>query len=119
MKTGRHYRLTMSETVVNLSAEEKKVESVDETVRASVSLRQPIVWLRIDGDFTLHRDVATCWYSLDGAEWQRLGPDYQMRFDWQRLFMGTRYAIFCYATKRKGGYMDVDSFDFRCEKANP
>ena len=119
MKTGRHYRLTMSETVVNLSAEEKKVESVDETVRASVSLRQPIVWLRIDGDFTLHRDVATCWYSLDGAEWQRIGPDYQMRFDWQRLFMGTRYAIFCYATKRKGGYMDVDSFDFRCEKANP
>jgi hypothetical protein len=36
-----------------------------------------------------------------------------MRFDWRRLFMGTRYAIFCYATKRKGGYLDVDEFKYK------
>jgi hypothetical protein len=33
-----------------------------------------------------------------------------MRFDYQRFFMGTRYAIFCYTTRRKGGYVDVNGF---------
>ena len=111
-KSGKRYSLTMSEQVVSLSNDVKKVERVDETVRESATFSQPVVWLRIDADFNLHRDIATCWYSLDGKEWTRLGPDYQMRFDYRLLFMGTRYAIFCYSTKRKGGYLDVDFFDY-------
>ena len=74
---------------------------------------------RIDGDFTLNSDKATFWYSLDGQQWSRIGNDYQMRFDWQRLFMGTRYAIFCYATKRQGGYVDVESFGYQREDDRP
>ena len=111
-KSGKRYSLTMSEQVVSLSNDVKKVERVDETARESATFSQPVVWLRIDADFNLHRDIATCWYSLDGKEWTRLGPDYQMRFDYRLLFMGTRYAIFCYSTKRKGGYLDVDLFDY-------
>ena len=37
-----------------------------------------------------------------------------MRYDYTRLFMGQRYAIFNYATAAPGGYVDVDSFDYRC-----
>mgnify|MGYP001025745751 FL=1 len=33
-----------------------------------------------------------------------------MRFDFTRLFMGTRYAIFNYATKAAGGYVDINKF---------
>ena len=35
-----------------------------------------------------------------------------MRFDYQRLFMGTRFAIYNYATREKGGYVDVDYFNY-------
>jgi hypothetical protein len=33
-----------------------------------------------------------------------------MRFDWRRFFMGTKFGIFCYATKKTGGYVDIDEF---------
>ena len=36
--------------------------------------------------------------------------NYPLRFDWQRFFMGTKFGIFNYATKRSGGYVDVNQF---------
>jgi len=39
-----------------------------------------------------------------------MGNDYRMRFDWQRFFMGSKYALFNFATQKTGGYIDVDSF---------
>ena len=36
-----------------------------------------------------------------------------MRFDWQRFFMGSKFALFCYATKKKGGWLDVDAFNYQ------
>jgi hypothetical protein len=29
--------------------------------------------------------------------------------------MGTKFAIFCYATKRAGGYIGVDRFDYHVD----
>jgi len=55
-------------------------------------------------------DIATFYYSLDGENWQKMGNDYRMRFDWQRFFMGSKYALFNFATQKTGGYVDVDSF---------
>ena len=49
-------------------------------------------------------------------EWNRMGGDYKMRFDWQRFFMGTKFAIFNYATQEAGGHVDVDFFSY--EKIN-
>ena len=66
--------------------------------------------LRIDGNFVPRTDIATFYYSLDGDNWQQLGGDYRLRFDWQRFFMGSKYALFNYATQKTGGYIDVDSF---------
>ncbi len=112
-KQGKRLTLEMSEQEVNLSDKEKKVEKVDEKVVETVSLAQQKVWLRIDGDFMPGRDIATFHYSLDGQQWTKIGSDYKMRFDYRRLFMGTKYAIFCYATKRLGGYLDIDKFDYK------
>lgn len=28
------------------------------------------------------------------------------------MFIGTRHAIFCYASQRLGGYVDVDEFKY-------
>jgi hypothetical protein len=38
-----------------------------------------------------------------------------MRFDYRRLFMGTKFAIFNYATKQSGGWVDADDFRYVVE----
>ena len=56
--------------------------------------------------------------SPDGVTLTRsiaLGGDYRMRFDYRKLFMGTKFAIFNYSTKQSGGYVDVDWFHYQHE----
>ena len=114
-KQGKKCVLEMSEQSVSLSEREKAVTSVDEKVVETVDLNKAAtVYLRIDADFNVGRDVASFSYSLDGEQWTRIGTaDYKMRFDYRRFFMGTKFAIFCYATKKPGGYVDVDRFDYK------
>ena len=63
--------------------------------------------LAMTGDFLPGRDIANFFYSLDGKRWQQMGGDYKMRFDYRRLFMGTRYAAFYYPTKTPGGQIQI------------
>ena len=124
-KTGKKLTLEMSEQSVALSKDNKEVQRVDEKVIESIPLtpqlspRNAKIWLRIDSDFRPGQgdrrmggaDKASFFYSLDGEQWTQIGTaDYRMGFDWQRFFMGSKFAIFCYATKKKGGWVDVDSF---------
>ncbi|MBP5716798.1 MAG: hypothetical protein J6W69_06745, partial [Bacteroidales bacterium] len=113
--TGKTVTLEMSEQVVALTDREKAVSNVDEKVVESVPLAKNTkqIWLRIDGDFQPgHHDAANFFYSLDGENWTQIGTkNYRMQFDYRRFFMGTKFAIFNYATKRAGGYVDVDYFN--------
>ena len=126
-KQGKKLTLEMSEQTCSLTEREKAVEHYDEKVIESVnltSLLSPLstkIWLRIDADVRPQAehtggmpgaDLATFYYSLDGQQWTRIGSDYKMSFDWRRFFMGTKFGIFCYATKKKGGYVDVAQFDY-------
>ena len=119
-KQGKRMVLEMSEQVVRLKGQDKEIDNVDEKVIESVDLNQNKIWLRIDGDFRPvsngrfmgGTDTATFYYSLDGEQWTKIGSDYRLRFDWQRFFMGSKFAIFNYATKSSGGYVDVDAFDY-------
>lgn len=115
-RSGSKLWLNMTEQVVNLSDADKAVTSVEEKEVERVALKGNRLWLRIDGDFLPGRDIATFHYSLDGEHFTRIGSDYKMRFDYRKLFMGTRYAVFCYATKKLGGWLDVDSFDISTEE---
>ena len=67
-------------------------------------------------DFRLHQDLATLLYSIDGKTWIPAIKDFKMQYDYRRLFMGTRIAIYNYATKAAGGYIDVDSFEYSKRK---
>jgi beta-xylosidase len=113
-KVGKKVTLEMSEQNVSLTNREKAVEKVDEKVIESVDLapRTTKIWLRIDGDFQpRHGDAANFYYSLDGQEWIQIGTkNYRCIFDYRRFFMGSKFAIFNYATKKAGGYIDVDEF---------
>lgn len=103
--------LRMKEQVVNLD-NDKKVTSVDSQTIETVELEGDEIYLRIDGDFRLRQDKAQFYYSNDGDSFNRIGSEFQMRFDYLRLFMGTRFAIFNYATKTTGGFIDVNYFKY-------
>ena len=119
-KNGKKLTLEMSELTCKLTDREKAVQDYEEKVIESIDLKQNKIWLRIDGDFRAGekkgfiagRDLATFYYSLDGEQWTKIGSDYRMSFDWRRFFMGSKFGIFCYATKSKGGYVDVAQFDY-------
>jgi beta-xylosidase len=103
--------LTMSTNVVDFDGS-KAVRSVDVEEKARVELSKDVVYLCIDSDFKLHKDLATFYYSLDNKNWTPIGSEFKMIFDYRKLFMGAKFAIFNYATKEIGGYVDVDFFNY-------
>lgn len=105
--------LTVTNETVNLTDKEHLVTSVNIEEKVRVSLDKRHVYLRIDGDFNVGKDIATFYYSLNGKTWNPVGGDFLMKYDYMRLFMGTRYAIFNYATKTTGGYVEFDNFDYK------
>ncbi|MBR1687928.1 MAG: glycoside hydrolase 43 family protein [Prevotella sp.] len=105
--------LSTEHYAVNLTDKEKAVTSVDAETTARIPLHAKRIFLRIDADFRLGRDIATFYYSTNGKQWAPLGGEFQMRFDYRRLFMGTRYALFNYATRQTGGYVDFNGFDYQ------
>jgi beta-xylosidase len=113
-KRGKKLVLVMSnqKSVIDNN---KVVTGVEVDAKESVVLKQPKVYLRVDADFNAGKDIATFYYSLDGENWVSIGEKMKMRFDYRRFFMGTRFAIFNYATKQTGGHVDVESFNYKYE----
>ncbi len=115
-KNGKRLTLTMSEQKVTLNNRSKAVENVEENIIETVDLTTKLstIYLRLDGDFRPgQHDVANFFYSLDGQTWTPIGTkNYRMNFDWQRFFMGSKFGIFNYATKKAGGYVDIDAFNY-------
>jgi beta-xylosidase len=126
-RTGKNYFLEMDELSVQLSDRDKEVTKVDQKTVEGVALtklypKAKKIWLRIDADFRPNQDgrrmggadKANFYYSMDGEQWTQIGTkDYRLSFDWRRFFMGTKFSVFCYATKKKGGYVDVDEFCYQ------
>ena len=121
-RDGKNYTLTMTEQSVKLNLQNKAVESVDvkevESVPLFKSGKSRVLYLRLDADFRAGgrmggKDLAQFYYSTDGQKWTKIGSDYRMRFDWRRFFMGSKFAIFNYATKRAGGWIDVEEFCYQ------
>ena len=125
-KKGKTVYLEMEELSVQLSDREKAVTKYDEkmiegVVLTKVSPKSTKVWLRIDADFRPAqrggKDSANFFYSLDGEHWTQIGTkDYRLSFDWRRFFMGTKFGIFCFTTKKAGGYVDIDEFCYDVSK---
>lgn len=67
------------------------------------------VYLRIECDFTDMKDMATFYYSLDGWSWKATGSRLHMSYTLPH-FMGYRFGLFNYATKKTGGHVDFDFF---------
>lgn len=109
-KEGKNMFLVFSEESVRLADDTKAIIGVErkETARVRIpASKLKSVKLVMNGDFNPGRDIANFSYSLDGKKWTSIGGDYKMRFDYRRLFMGSRYALFYYSTKFAGGTVNV------------
>lgn len=115
---GKKKYLTMSTNVVNLRDTDKAILGVEAEEIEKVELSQKNLYLRIDCDFRLNQDVATFYYSFDNKKWMKIGADFKMRFDYMKFFMGTKFAIFNYATKKPGGFVDVDFFNYSASSSS-
>lgn len=111
LKEGNARYLSMSTNVVDLD-NKKAVRSVEAEEKERVELTTDLVYIKIEADFNLNKDLARFYYSLDNDKWVQIGPEFKMIFDYRKLFMGTRFAIFNYATKAIGGYVDLDYFSY-------
>jgi hypothetical protein len=75
----------------------------------TISLDQKIVFFKAECDFTDKKDVANFFFSLDGKTWMPIGTQLKMSYTLPH-FMGYRFALFNYATKNIGGFVDFDFF---------
>ena len=75
-----------------------------------IPFKKSFVYLKATCDFTDLKDEANFYYSLDGISWTRIGNVLKMQYTLPH-FMGYRFALFNYATKNVGGYVDFDFFN--------
>ncbi len=109
---GGRKSLVYHHSVVSFKGDTKIIDCVDNTDIATVALPGNDLYLKIDCDFRPGTDKARFAYSFDGKEWEEFPEEFQMVYDYRRLFMGTRFAIYNYATRSDGGYIDVDYFAY-------
>lgn len=62
-----------------------------------------------DGGITSYANTVDFFYSIDGAEWKKIGTTLDMVYSLPH-FMGYRFALFNFATEETGGYADFDYF---------
>ncbi|MCS3801562.1 glycoside hydrolase 43 family protein [Niastella sp. OAS944] len=75
----------------------------------SVPLTGEKVYLKATCDFTNRKDTAHFYYSYGGKSWTAIGSPLKMTYTLPH-FMGYRFGLFNYATKKVGGSADFDFF---------
>lgn len=106
----KHYGLVGVEmagnakSIVLVSAESGSPVQVDR-----VQLTQDVVHLKLECDFRDRADIARFFHSIDGKQWTVIGKPLRMTYTLPH-FMGYRFALFNYATKTVGGFVDFDHF---------
>lgn len=110
---GSQKYLTMKTESVKLDDKNKSVTGIDRNEIQKLELTSDVIYLRLDGDFRLNKDIASFYYSYDNKDWKKIGTDFKMIFDYRRFFMGTKFALFNYATKSLGGFVDIDFFEYK------
>jgi beta-xylosidase len=93
-----------TKSIVMVSAESGSPVEVE-----SVQLTHDIVYLKVECDFRSRADIARFFHSIDGKQWTVIGKPLRMTYTMPH-FMGYRFALFNYATKTAGGFVDFDYF---------
>lgn len=75
-----------------------------------VPVQSNVVELRLEVDFTNMTDVSTYYYKKD-SEWIKIGINHKLKFDLAH-FVGCRFGLFVYSTKKTGGSADFMRFHY-------
>lgn len=102
--------------LIAVQATDDDVKEKESEVLASVPITQSHVYLKIDADFTDKNDTANFYYSFDNTHWNKLGSALKMRYTLPH-FMGYRFALFNFAQKHAGGFVDFDYYRLAPPKA--
>lgn len=73
------------------------------------------IYLKITFDFRNSIDIASFYYSEDGAKWIPIGTNLNMKYLLDH-FMGYRIGLFNYATTETGGFADFNYFHYELNK---
>lgn len=84
--------------------------TTNHTVVATYPLTRDVVYFKAEADFRDQVDRGWFYYSFDGEHWTQLGDTLQMVYSINNHFMGYRFALYNYATKELGGYVDFDYY---------
>lgn len=84
-------------------------ETGDPVEVEGAQLNHDVVYLRVECDFRDRADRACFSHSIDGKQWTAIGKPLRMTYTLPH-FMGYRFALFNYATKTPGGFVDFDCF---------
>lgn len=95
---------------VSLSDKDKIIENVTCDEVFTSPYKGKTIYFRIDCDFNVGQDVADLYFSTDGKKWTCALGKFKMRYDYRRLFMGTRFQIHNYSTLQPGGWVDIDYY---------
>ena len=112
-KDKKKKTLSMLTKEANFIEDKKQITYIDTEIIEKIQLKKEQVYLKICSDFNLGKDLATFYYSYDNKEWHQLGTTVPMVFDHTKMFMGSKFAIFNYATKKEGGYVDIAQFEYQ------
>ena len=77
-----------------------------------IEIEQNEIYLKLDFIFKKDNkiiDEAYFYYSLDNKEYHQIGSKLKLKYCMEN-FVGYRFALFSYATKETGGYVDFDYF---------
>ena len=90
--------------VYNSSSLTKKIES-KEIIGATIS--ETTIYLRAIANYITGK--SNFYYSVDNKDFIKFGDEFTMKYDLS-VFTGNKFAIFNYATKSLGGFVDIDWF---------
>jgi beta-xylosidase len=81
-----------------------------------VELPDGIIYLRAGMKYG--EDNAKFYYSTDNKTWTAMGEATHQTFN-LTVFVGARFGLFCYASKKAGGYADFDWFTTEASFTDP
>lgn len=102
MKEGKLQLIWWNEKVKDAGSNFKAAEKIQ-----TIELTDSIIYLRAGMKY--EENKAKFYYSTDNKTWRRLGSDTSQSFNLS-VFVGARFGLFCYASKKTGGYADFDWF---------
>ena len=121
IREGRNFKVRISrESVFFRHGDGRKdFDRVEEEIFSETNFPGREIYFTVHANFREWQDWAEVAWSTDGERWRGWSKRVPLRFDTGKFFMGTKFALFNYATKAPGGKAQFDFFRVRATEHEP